>query len=106
MPHPASVKQGSGEFLIDTHFAVTLDGFTGPRLLRARQRFLDILNRETGIPFGLEPSTPSHFQIHTDGPSAAIQKLGEDESYHLEVKPDAVHLTAANPLGAMHGLQT
>ena len=106
MPQPASVKQGSGEFLIDIHFAVTLDGFTDPRLQRARQRFLDILNRETGIPFGLEPSTPSHFQIHTDGPSAAIQKLGEDESYHLEVTPDAVHLTAANPLGAMHGLQT
>jgi hexosaminidase len=106
MPQPASVKQGSGEFLIDTRFAVTLDGFTEPRLLRARQRFLDILNRETGIPFGLEPSTPSLFQIHTDGPSAAIQKLGEDESYHLEVAPGAVHLTAANPLGAMHGLQT
>ena len=106
MPQPASVQQGSGEFLIDTHFAVTLEGFTEPRLLRARQRFLDILNRETGIPFGLELSTPSHFQIYTDGPSAAIQKLGEDESYHLEVTPNAVHLTAANPLGAMHGLQT
>lgn len=106
MPQPASVKQGPGEFLIDTHFAVAFEGFTEPRLLRARQRFLDILNRETGIPFGLDSSTPSHFQIHTDGPSAAIQKLGEDESYRLEITSSAVHLTAANPLGAMRGLQT
>jgi hexosaminidase len=100
------MKQGPGEFLIDTHFAVTLEGFSDPRLQRARQRFLDTLNGETGIPFGLEPSTQSHFQIHADGPSAAIQKLGEDESYHLEISPNAVHLTAANPLGVMHGLQT
>jgi hexosaminidase len=106
MPLPASMKQGPGEFLIDTHFAVTLEGFSDPRLQRARQRFLDTLNRETGIPFGLDPSTPSRLQVHTDGPSAAIQQLGEDESYHLEVAPDAVHLTAVNPLGAMHGLQT
>jgi hexosaminidase len=106
MPLPASMKQGPGEFLIDTHFAVTLEGFSDPRLLRAKQRFIDTLNRETGIPFGLEPSTPSHFQIHAGGPSAAIQKLGEDESYHLKISPNAVHLTAANPLGAMHGLQT
>ena len=106
MPLPASAQQGQGEFLVDTHFAVTLEGFNEPRLQRARQRFLDTLNRETGIPFGLEPSTPSHFLIHTDGPSAAVQKLGEDESYHLAVTPDGVHLTAANPLGVMHGLQT
>jgi hexosaminidase len=106
MPIPASMQQGPGEFLIDTHFAVSFSGFNEPRLQRARQRFFDTLKGETGIPFGLEPSTPAHFLIHTEGPSATIQKLGEDESYHLAVTPDTIHLTAANPLGVMHGLQT
>jgi hexosaminidase len=107
MPLPASATPGQGEFQIDGQFSVALEGFKDPRLDRARQRFLDTLNRETGIPFSRETApTQSHFQIQTTGPSAVIQQLSEDESYRLEVSVDAVHLTAANPLGVMHGLQT
>jgi hexosaminidase len=107
MPLPASATPGQGEFLIDGQFAVTFDGFTEPRLFQARQRFLDTLSGETGIPF-LRESAPasSHFEIHASGPSAAIQQLGEDESYHLQISADKITLTAANPLGVMHGLQT
>jgi hexosaminidase len=112
MPLPASATPGQGEFLIDEQFSVTLDGFTEPRLLRARQRFLDTLTRETGIPFSREEASPgsqpapAHFVIHTTRPSKAIQEVGEDESYQLTISTDGVKLTAANPLGAMHGLQT
>ena len=107
MPQPASVKQGSGEFLIDGRFRVAVTGFTEPRLLRAGRRFLDTLSRETGIPFGTDiASTRPLLLIDTKGPSAAIQQLGEDESYHLEISSSSVHLTSANPLGTMHGLQT
>ena len=112
MPLPASATLGQGEFLIDGQFSVTLDGFTEPRLLRARERFLDTLARETGIPFSREEGSPgsqpapAHFVIHTAGPSKVIQELGEDESYQLIIFSDGVKLTAANPLGAMHGLQT
>ncbi|MGC1423792.1 MAG: family 20 glycosylhydrolase, partial [Terracidiphilus sp.] len=35
-----------------------------------------------------------------------VLQLGENESYHLEVTPTHALLTAPNPLGAMHGLQT
>ena len=106
MPLPASATQQQGEFILDGKLSIAFDGFSEPRLLRARQRFFDVLFRETGIPFGLDPSAAPAFHIETAGPSAAIQKLGEDESYHLEVAPDGVHLKAANPLGVMHGLQT
>jgi len=107
MPLPASVSQGDGEFLIDGQLAVAFDGFTEPRLFRARGRFLDTLTRETGIPFSRDAaSSAAHFQIHTTGPSAAVQQLGEDESYQLTVTADGVRLTASNPLGVMHGLQT
>jgi hexosaminidase len=107
MPLPASVTTGQGEFLVDGQFSVSLDGFSDPRLLRARERFLNTLTSETGQPMDrvAAPAT-SHFHIHTGGPSAVIQKLGEDESYQLVVSPEGVNLTAPNPLGVMHGLQT
>ena len=107
MPLPTSATPGRGEFVVDGQFGVALDGFTEPRLSRARERFLDTLTRETGIPFLRESNAETaRFQVHTDGPSKVIQQLGEDESYQLVVSADGVKLSAANPLGAMHGLQT
>ncbi|NYF91599.1 hexosaminidase [Edaphobacter lichenicola] len=35
-----------------------------------------------------------------------MQHLGEDESYHLEITAAGALLTAPNPLGVLHGLQT
>jgi hexosaminidase len=107
MPLPASVTQGRGEFVVDGTFTVGFKGYTEPRMERARSRFLEVLFRETGIPFSREAApTAAKFEIETKGPSATIEKLGEDEAYQLTVTADSVRLTAANPLGAMHGLQT
>ena len=105
MPVPSSVTVGSGEFLIDGSFGVKFEGFSEPRLLRARERFLTDLSHETGIPILRDAKAP-HFVVETKGPSATIQQLGEDESYQLKIVAGEVRLTAANPLGAMHGLQT
>jgi hexosaminidase len=107
MPLPASVTTGTGEFLIDGQFHVVFDGFSEPRLLRARERFLNTLTGETGQPMDRMPVTgKAQFHIHTGGPSAVGEKLGEDESYKLVVTADAVDLTAPNPLGVMQGMQT
>jgi hexosaminidase len=107
MPLPAQVVRGNGEFPIDGNFGIVLTGYKEPRLERARQRFLDTLSRETGIPLWRQAVlNKPRFTIHTAGPSAAVQKVGEDESYHLEVSANDVHLTAANPLGVLRGLQT
>ena len=107
MPLPSSITMGSGEFLVDGQFSIGFSGYREPRLDRARLRFLSALAKETGMPFLPEVKPgPVKFDIKTAGPSAVIEQLGEDESYHLEVTPEAVRLTAANPLGAMHGLQT
>jgi len=107
MPLPAQLKVGQGEFLINNGFGVALEGYQEPRLERARQRFLNILSRETGIPLWREAglNKPSFF-IKTRAASAAVQQVGEDESYHLQITAEAVHLEAANPLGVLHGLQT
>jgi hexosaminidase len=107
MPLPAHVLRGEGEFLIDGNLGIALKGYKEPRLERAQQRFLDTLSRETGIPLWRKAIlNPPHFIIQTAGPSEAVQQLGEDESYHLEISTTEVQLTAANPLGVMRGLQT
>jgi hexosaminidase len=107
MPMPAHIVLGDGEFIIDEHFGMALNGYKEPRLERAQQRFLDVLSRETGIPLwrGAILNGPN-FVIQTAGPSAPIQQLGENESYHLEVSTTAVRLKAANPIGVLRGLQT
>lgn len=107
MPMPAHIATGSGQLLIDGSFSVALEGYTEPRLVLARSRFLEMLRRETGIP--LQDSSSGHkavLTIKTAHASDAVQQLGEDESYHLEVSSSGAVLSAPNPLGVLHGLQT
>jgi hexosaminidase len=99
--------QGEGEFLIDGDFGIALKGYEEARLGRARQRFLDTLSQETGIPLWRQAIlNPPHFIVQIAGASAAVQQLGEDESYHLEISTTDVQLTAPNPIGVLRGLQT
>ncbi len=107
MPLPAQAVMGDGSFKIDGGFSIVFEGYTEPRLERAKERFLANLSRETGI-LHFPPSTAAQpeFVIRTAGASAKVEELGENESYHLEVTPAKVVLSAANPLGIMHGLQT
>ena len=107
MPLPSHVVEGQGQFLIDGNFGIALQGYTEPRLQRAKQRFLVTLSRETGIPLWRQAQfNQPNFVIKTGGASDAVQQLGEDESYHLEISANHVVLSAPNPLGILHGLQT
>jgi len=108
MPWPSSVQQGSGELRIDASFSVALTGHTEARLEHSVARFLKQLNRETAIPSLAKSATSGKatLTIHTDHAGKDVQELGEDESYTLEVTADGAKLTAATPLGTMHGLQT
>jgi len=107
MPLPSHVVQGQGQFLIDGNFGVALQGYTEPRLQRAKQRFLVTLSRETGIPLWRQAQfNQPNFVIKTGAASDPVQQLGEDESYHLEISTNHVLLSAPNPLGVLHGLQT
>lgn len=107
MPLPAHVVARQGEFTIDGSFGIALQGYSEPRLERARQRFLDVLSRATGIPLWREArSNAPRFIVETRSPSAPVQILGEDESYHLGIDATGVRLAANNPLGVLRGLQT
>lgn len=107
MPMPSHLSWGKGEFVVDGTFGIEVKGYSEPRLEHARQRFLDVLSRETGMPLWRQAVVnQARFTIHTAGPSLPVQQIGEDESYRLIVSTTEVQLTAANPLGVIRGLQT
>jgi hexosaminidase len=106
MPMPVQVEMGDGQFQVDGKLSISLAGYSEARLVLAKERFLETLGRETGIFFQQASQEQPTFTIMTSVPSKAVQELGEDESYHLKIWASGVRLTAANPLGVLHGLQT
>ena len=106
MPMPQHLTRNDGQLKIDGNFNVGLDGHTEPRLEEARKRFITTLSHQTGIPYHVDAKAPAILTVKTAGPGDPVLKLGENESYHLEVTPTHALLTAPTPLGAMHGLQT
>ena len=107
MPIPLHMARGDGQLKIDGSFTVELEGHKEARLEGARKRFIENLSRQTGIPFHEEATASAPIlTVKTAGPSDAVQRVGENESYHLEITATHALLAAPNPLGAMHGLQT
>ena len=107
MPVPQHMAQGNGQLKIDSAFTVVLEGYKDSRLESARRRFIHTLSRQTGIPLHDDATSSSPtLVVKTTAASDAVQHLGEDESYRLEVSSTQALVSAPNPPGAMHGLQT
>lgn len=108
MPFPSSIQPGLGSLRIDSSFTVAFSGYTEPRLNRAAQRFLTTLRRQTGLLMATKPGDAARatLVVQTGHAGKDVQEPGEDESYTLEVTPAGAKLSAATPLGALHGLQT
>jgi len=108
MPIPATVTPAAGRLMVTQSFCVAIAGYNEPRLERATQRFLRDLSLQTGYFLRAQFADTSHaaLTIHANHGSEPVQDLGEDESYVLDVSSTGARLTAPNPLGVMHGLQT
>ncbi|HXH67511.1 MAG TPA: family 20 glycosylhydrolase [Candidatus Limnocylindrales bacterium] len=108
MPLPAKVERAEGSLMVDEGFRIAFGGYREARLDRAGQRFLHQLRRQTGIVLLASNRTTgaATLEIKTERESKAIQELGEDESYTLDVTPAGAKLQAANSLGTIRGLQT
>src|SRR5262245_24691729 len=105
MPLPARVQPGEGSFVVDQSLTVDMRGQEDPRVKHAVERFLHSLARQ-GVAVGGGPGGKANFIINCASEGEKVQKLGEDESYRLEINSTEVHLDAPNPLGVIHGLQT
>ncbi|HKF19985.1 MAG TPA: family 20 glycosylhydrolase [Candidatus Angelobacter sp.] len=107
MPLPANVQPGDGRFVLDVSSYVIEVGGPGAgdaRVSRAVARFQRAIARR-GLQAG-DHAAGKAISIFCIGPGENIQRLGEDESYHLNVTSREVRLSAPTPLGVIHGLQT
>ena len=111
MPVPARIEIGSGVFVVDEGFTVSIAGEgASPRLHRGIHRMLRRLSDRSTIFFANEV-----FLDIGDRDAAAMTvtaarigelKVGEDESYRLQITNSGITLEAATDIGALRGLQT
>jgi hexosaminidase len=109
MPMPASVQMKTGQLVVDSSFTVGISGPPDVQLQHAVERFLDNLRRQTGIPpldMKVTDAALAKLVVHSGHASKAVQELGEDESYSIEISPSGAKLDAVTPLGIMRGLET
>jgi hexosaminidase len=110
MPQPSSFHAGQGEFLLSPNFAARVDKYQDERLDQAIRRAMRQLEDLADLQFPIDATAAANgaapFVVTVDGPGEAVQSVDEDESYSLTVTPEAVHLSAATDVGAMHGLET
>ncbi|HVP45446.1 MAG TPA: family 20 glycosylhydrolase, partial [Bryobacteraceae bacterium] len=109
MPQPAHIVSAQGKLRIDQSFRISLTGYREPRLEHAAARLIEHLEAKTGMPLSRDLSAGSAgaaLEISTAAASSPVQKLGEDESYRLDVSSGHARLNASNPLGILRGMET
>ncbi len=116
MPLPSSLTMGEGALTVTpvdgkSSFTYGYAGTPSPLLQDAVKRAIIRLDRTCGG--DLRRYTVDHpkpdaasLTIQVSGATSPVQTMNEDESYQLSVTPQSAKLTAANELGAMHGLET
>jgi len=105
---PSLIQLGVGQLPVDRSFSIAITGMRDARLERGVVRFVAELSRQTGMFLQQKPvgSANPTLLIHAVYGSEKAQKLSEDESYELVISQSGAKLTAPNPLGILHGLQT
>jgi hexosaminidase len=106
MPMPSSIQAGQGRLTIGQEFSAGPDTGSNadPRLSRAIDRMSRRIAKLTGMT--LHEGSQKILLLQVQGGGQAVQSLDEDESYRLTVDSRQAVIAAANPLGAMHGMET
>jgi len=109
MPVPASVNWKNGRLPVTKSFNVSVAGVTDERLKAYIFRVMRRMEGRTLIEFSRDlESVPVNAKlfINTYNDGNAVPKLGDDESYNLEITANQAKLTAPTTVGAMRGLET
>lgn len=108
MPQPAKLSALTGSLPITSQLRVSLDSGQDPLLQRAAGRMIDRLEQRTAI--RLDKSFADQgaglIQIHVANHSLQRPTEGVDESYTLDIRNNAVELSAQTDFGAVHGMET
>lgn len=109
LPVPSSLTMSVGKLPVDDGFRIAITGCRTPELEAAATRFLDRLQRRTGIPYASEPfSIPESaaFEIHCGEKDEKVQSVRTDESYTLEISDRHARLSAPSTVGIFRGMET
>lgn len=109
MPVPANVNWQSGRLPVTKTFSVAVKGQTDERLKNYIFRVMRRLEGRTVLELSremLSDAANAQLLIETNSTGNAIPKLGDDESYALEISNNQAKITAPNTVGAMRGLET
>jgi len=110
MPLPVTLVSKPGSLRIDHSFSYALRGDSGERLSQGAVRLLDRLETRTGISLVKSPAPQGQEAALTIDVLAASDeaapKLGEDESYTLDIDEHHVSLRAKTGIGALRGMET
>lgn len=121
VPRPASIEAAEGSFLLSRDLTLTLEGAaaTDPRIGRAARGLLRAWESRTGLTFardadGAYPRSNDNSRASRGlivrcslaSDPGAPPRLGEDESYRLQITENQVILEAATWRGALHGTST
>jgi hexosaminidase len=107
MPAPVRLEWQPGRLVVDRRFTLGQVGTADPRIDSALARTRKRLETQAGVT--LAPplaGAQATLVVEAKGPGRAVQAVGEDESYEITVGPKQARITAANPLGVLHGLET
>ncbi len=104
MPVPSSVAWQNGRLALPSTLNVAVTGLDDPRLKAAVDRAVKRLEARTGFKAA---STGSAFlRVECQASGNPLPKLGEDESYSLEVTGSGAVLRAPAVIGVIRGLET
>lgn len=109
MPVPQSVQWKNGRLPVTKDFSVAVSGQTDERLRSYIFRVMRRLEGRTVLEFSREllgDAAKASLSIETKSTGNAIPKLGDDESYVLEISDKHAKITATTTVGAMRGLET
>ncbi len=109
MPVPSKVVWKTGKLTLNKEFAVSFKGAADTRLRKYAGRVMTRLEGRTVMSFsggsGSRTSGPQ-LTIETKFAGNNLPRLGEDESYRLDIDTNRAVLSAATNVGAMRGLET
>ncbi|AOW83625.1 beta-N-acetylhexosaminidase [Vibrio mimicus] len=110
MPYPQSVTLQEGKVALDQNFSIFIKGYDSPRVVFNAKRTMERLYRQTGLPMlNWQAKSEKEATLVIDianAPSSAIQNIDSDESYRLTIANGQIQLSAPEPYGAFHGLET
>ena len=107
MPVPASVTWREGRLPVDKSFGFAFAGKTDERLRQYLSRAMRRLEGRTILELSRDPVTTSPtLLIETASTGNPIPKLGDDESYQLDITSTQIKLKAPTTVGAMRGIET